>query len=267
MLCHNKVQDLNCYVSNTFIYKSSCCEVKCAIITFPYSLTTVMQVFLTLDLTFERMEEMRKKIIFPKAAMILFSVALITLPVLNGCAYVERRPAVSNVSATGGTVEFSETDNTSKQRIVTFDVVGKGLVPETAISTGQGRLMAERAAINDGYRQLVEKIRGVYVDAYSQTTNGIIDYDVIRTKTQSWLRGVQVVEVKEEGYGIFNAKLQLRIYFTETDMIWWPSGLGNAVMPASPHRRSYLARVFTNDSTRCESYPWCGNYYYYSNPR
>ncbi|MBF0379108.1 MAG: LPP20 family lipoprotein [Desulfamplus sp.] len=189
----------------------------------------------------------------------LFMVAF----VLSGCIYVEQRAKGSNLSSTGGTVEYSANDTTSKQRIVTFEVVGKGLIPETAINTGQGRLMAERAAINDGYRQLVEKIRGVYVDAYSQTTNGIIDYDVIRTRTQSWLRGVQVLEVKESGYGIFNAKLELRIYFTETDMVWWPAGIGSDIVPASP-RRSYLARIFSGDSVKCESYPWCGNYYYYS---
>ncbi|MBF0467358.1 MAG: LPP20 family lipoprotein [Desulfamplus sp.] len=207
---------------------------------------------------------MREKMLFSKVALLFSTATLIITIILTGCLYVEQQPGKHNLSSTGGTVEFSENDSTSQQRIVTFDVVGKGLIPETAINTGQGRLMAERAAINDGYRQLVEKIRGVYVDAYSQTSNGIIDYDVIRTKTQSWLRGVQVVEVKEEGYGIFNAKLQLRIYFTESDMIWWPSGIGNGVVPASPRRKSFLARVFSGDATRCDSYPWCGNYYYYN---
>lgn len=219
--------------------------------------------FLNFELNFEGVKKMKKRVIFPRGAL-KFSLATLMLAfLLTGCLYVEQRSTRSNVSSTGGTVEFSENDTTSQQRIVTFNVVGKGLIPETAINTGQGRLMAERAAINDGYRQLVEKIRGVYVDAYSQTTNGIVDYDVIRTKTQSWLRGVQVIEVKEEGYGIFNAKLELRIYFTERDMVWWPAGIGSAVVPAS-NRRSYIARVFSGDSARCDSYPWCGNSYYYN---
>lgn len=196
---------------------------------------------------------------------IILTIAIVIVGFSSaGCVYVEKRAKASNVSSTGGTVEYSDTDSTASQRIVTFEVVGKGLMPETSINTGQGRLMAERAAINDGYRQLVEKIRGVYVDAYSQTTNGIIDYDVIRTKTQSWLRGVQILEVKEAGYGIFNAKLQLRIYFTETDMIWWPAGIGSGIIPASPPKRSYIARIFTNSDVRCDSYPWCGNSYYHS---
>ncbi|MBF0111811.1 MAG: LPP20 family lipoprotein [Desulfamplus sp.] len=213
-------------------------------------------------------DRVKKKILHTKAAERFFVAPLIIYLVLisfglTGCIYIDQKPKTTNVSSTGGTVEFSENDTTSKQKIVTFEVVGKGLTPETAISTGQARLLAERAAINDGYRQLVEKIRGVYIDAYSQTTNGIIDYDVIRTKTQSWLRGVEILEVKEAGYGIFNAKLQLRIYFTETDMIWWPAGIGKDVVPAARPKKSYLAKLFTGDSVRCTSYPWCGDYYYY----
>lgn len=243
--------------------------IECAIIKILCGFTTVnsdINFFYKLDLNilFERMKKMRKQIRFSQTTLLFYTFTLIIAFGLNGCIYVEKRAKGSNVSSTGGTVEFSENDSTAQQRIVTFEVTGKGLIPETAINTGQGRLMAERAAINDGYRQLVEKIRGVYVDAYSQTTNGIVDYDVIRTKTQSWLRGVQVLEVKEAGYGIFNAKLQLRIYFTATDMIWWPAGIGNGIVPASPPRRSYLARIFSGDAVRCESYPWCGNVYYYN---
>ncbi|MBF0303177.1 MAG: LPP20 family lipoprotein [Desulfamplus sp.] len=202
---------------------------------------------------------MKKKI----GIILLITIVMVCFSLFS-CVYVEKRAKTSNVSSTGGTVEYSDTDSTALQRVVAFEVVGKGLIPETAINTGQGRLMAERAAISDGYRQLVEKVRGVYVDAYSQTTNGMIDYDVIRTKTQSWLRGVEILEVKEAGYGIFNAKLQLRIYFTESDMIWWPSGIGSGVIPASPPKRSYIARMFTNNDVRCDSYPWCGNSYYYN---
>lgn len=190
----------------------------------------------------------------------------------------------TNASATGGALASAPDGNLSEQRIVTFSVTGKGLAPETAISPGQGRLMAERAAISDGYRQLVEKIRGVYIDAFSQTTNGIVDYDIIRTKTQSWIRGVEIIAIKESGYGIMTADMQLRIYFTQNDMIWWPTGLGNDVIPGPSKKvKHYIARpsileraissaeaavegmmnIFIPDYGNCSTYPWCGDYYYY----
>ncbi len=42
-------------------------------------------------------------------------------------------------------------------KVVTFYVLGKGLEPENAITKGEAVIMAERAAVADGYRQLVEK--------------------------------------------------------------------------------------------------------------
>ena len=211
----------------------------------------------------------------------LLFMILVTLAI-SGCGYSKSPiiPKTNNISSTGGALG----GDSAEERIVTFTVTGKGLVPETAINIGQGRLMAERAAINDGYRKLVEKIRGVYINAFSQTTNGIVDYDVIRTQTQSWLRGVEIISIKESGYGIFNADMQLRLYFTQNDMIWWPTGLGNNVIPApSKEIKQYLARpsflsrslmsasaavknaigVFVPGYGQCDSYPWCGEYYYY----
>ncbi|MCK5162268.1 MAG: hypothetical protein KAQ72_01055, partial [Desulfobacula sp.] len=70
-----------------------------------------------------------------------------------------------------------ELDN---HKVVTFFVIGKGLEPENAFSKGEAVLMAERAAVADGYRQLVEKVRGVYVDAFMRAGRGTVDYDTIQ---------------------------------------------------------------------------------------
>jgi len=42
--------------------------------------------------------------------------------------------------------------------------------------------MAERAAVADGYRQLVEKVRGVYVDAFMKAGRGTVNHDVIQVQ-------------------------------------------------------------------------------------
>ena len=98
-----------------------------------------------------------------------------------------------------------ELDN---HKVVTFFVIGKGLEPENAFSKGEAVLMAERAAVADGYRQLVEKVRGVYVDAFMRAGRGTVDYDTIQVHTQSWLRGTEIMEVSMGEYGITNVRLR-----------------------------------------------------------
>ncbi len=199
-----------------------------------------------------------------KHSQFVWATLLMSLLIfISGCIYMPPPGPAANLSATGSALSPQESEE-SYERIVTFTAVGKGLIPETAINTGQGKLLAERAAISDGYRQLVEKIKGVYIDAQSKTTNGFIDYDEIRTKTQSWLRGVEITNIEEGPHGIFSANMQLRIYFTQNDMIWWPEGIGSNVIPVvSRTKKHFFARAASSDIVYCETYPWCGNYYYY----
>ncbi|MFH2058468.1 MAG: hypothetical protein ABIJ59_06180 [Pseudomonadota bacterium] len=117
-------------------------------------------------------------------------------------------------------------------KVVTFFVIGKGIEPENAYSKGEAVLMAERAAVADGYRQLVEKVRGVYVDAFMRAGRGTVDYDTIQVHTQSWLRGTEVMEISNGEYGITNVRMRLRINFARDGMVWWPVGMGRDVKPS-----------------------------------
>lgn len=148
----------------------------------------------------------------------------------SGCSSNTVRPA----STAGGPGKVlgppgGELDN---HKVVTFFVIGKGLEPENARSKGEAVLMAERAAVADGYRQLVEKVRGVYVDAFMRAGRGTVDYDTIQVHTQSWLRGTEIMEISEGEYGITNIRMRLRINFAKNGMVWWPVGIGRDVKPS-----------------------------------
>lgn len=149
---------------------------------------------------------------------ILFLFLAMAVMAVSGC---------NTYTASPGPVIEEAPGNSANNRIVTFTVKGKGVEPEGALTKGQARLMAERAAVADGYRQFVEKLRGVYVDAFSKGGFGTIDQDSIKTSTQAILRGVEVKEITHGDYGIAQAVMELRINFTRKGMVWWPQGLGN----------------------------------------
>lgn len=156
-----------------------------------------------------------------------FCRVAVLLILLSGCASMGQ----NSTTASPGPVLGLGKDDGNSQKVVTFEVIGKGLEPENAVTRGEGKIMAERAAVADGYRQLVEKLSGVYVDAFMKAGFGTVNKDMITTKTQSWLRGVDIVEIRSAEYGITEAVMELSIYFTKKDMVWWPSGLGPRVRP------------------------------------
>ncbi len=146
-----------------------------------------------------------------------FIFLALTLIWLSGC---------TTTTTSSGPVIESSPGSSQKNRIITFTVRGKGVEPEAAITKGQARLMAERAAVADGYRQFVEKLRGVYVDAFSKAGYGAIDKDFLTTRTRATLRGVEIKEITHGEYGIAQAIMQLRVNFSRQGMMWWPEGLG-----------------------------------------
>ena len=147
-----------------------------------------------------------------------------------GCKTIDTQPDLNAVASPGKVLGVAA-HSKERQKIVTFDVIGKGLEPENAISKGEAILMAERAAVADGYRRLVEKISGVYVDAYSKAGFGTVNRELITTKAQSWLRGVDILELRQGEHGIVEARMQLSIYFSQKNMVWWPTGLGPGLRP------------------------------------
>ncbi|CCK78238.1 LPP20 family lipoprotein [Desulfobacula toluolica] len=191
-------------------------------------------------------------------------VILISLSFLCSCA--PYYPA--NMAEIDGRSVIQESDaGGGNERIVVFKVTGKGLAPESAVRIGEAEILGERSAILDGYRQLSEKLKGTLINSYSSRNGTDINMDKITAQTQSYLKGVEIMDVASNGHGVYTANMQVRVFFIYDKLIWWPSGLGKNIIPSyanTNHIRSYYATPYYGHIVRCESYPWCGESYYYS---
>ncbi|MCK4463454.1 MAG: LPP20 family lipoprotein, partial [Candidatus Omnitrophica bacterium] len=59
--------------------------------------------------------------------------------------------------------------------------------------TPRGRLMAERAALVDAYRNLSERVNGLRIDSQTYVRDFVAESDQIRTDLDAWIKGVEPI--------------------------------------------------------------------------
>lgn len=96
--------------------------------------------------------------------------------------------------------------------MVPVRVIGKGIPPENAINKGQSIIMAERAAVADAYRKLAERIKGIYVQAFTKLADDSVDYDRINLETATWLRGARLIKIEQLDHGITAAHMEVNVH-------------------------------------------------------
>jgi len=118
---------------------------------------------------------MTKKLIF---------LALGLLFIVSGCYVVGPGPDMGTAPPQGEWVP------------IIIRATGGGAPPAQAVNPAQARLMAERAAKLDAYRNLLEQAYGVNISAKSTVRNFITQNDVIRSRVEAYVRGARVVDTR-----------------------------------------------------------------------
>lgn len=103
-------------------------------------------------------------------------------------------------------------------------VVGMGAPPANARNAAQARMMARRAAVVDGYRQLAEVVKGVNVDSESTVENFMVTSDVTRTKVNALVQGAQVISERPTQDGGYEVTMKISMFGVS-------NSLADAVMP------------------------------------
>jgi hypothetical protein len=79
------------------------------------------------------------------------------------------------------------------------------------VPPGQVRLMAERAAKADAYRNLLERVKGVRVEGETTVQDYIARNDVIRTRVDGVLRGARIIRSRVMPDKTYEVELEVRI--------------------------------------------------------
>ncbi len=96
--------------------------------------------------------------------------------------------------------------------VITLYVTGKGAPPsDEDLSEVQRYLLAERAAIVDGYRLISEKLEGILVEAYTKVGEYAVEYDKIQVATRAFLKGVEIINIKHKSNGVCLAEMKITI--------------------------------------------------------
>jgi hypothetical protein len=80
-------------------------------------------------------------------------------------------------------------------------VKGMGAPPENAVNDAQKKLLARRAAQADGYRILLEVIKGVRVESETTVEKFIVTNDTIRANVEGLVKGAQTVNTEYQPDG------------------------------------------------------------------
>ena len=117
----------------------------------------------------------------------------------------------------------------------TITVTGSGIAPANAHNAAQARMLARRAAVVDGYRQLAEAVKGVNVDSETTVQNMMVVSDTTKTKVSAFIQGAKIVSEKVIPDGGYEVTMEVSIFGV--------SGLAQAVMPKPAVQESFPAPV------------------------
>ncbi len=93
-----------------------------------------------------------------------------------------------------GVIKDSSPKKKEKRKQDMLKAKGNGAMPtDEDISKEQKILMAKRAAMLDAYRNLIEKIKGVQVDAQTTVQDFITEDDSIMTQIENFIHGAKVL--------------------------------------------------------------------------
>ena len=122
-------------------------------------------------------------------------VVLFVLTLLSGCFIVPIQPE----------------EPTAQWVPIILRATGSGAPPERTINPAQARLMTERAAKLDCYRNLLERAYGVAIRSNSSVRDFVLKDDTIRSRVEAYLRGAKVIDTRYHDDGGVEVEMEVTL--------------------------------------------------------
>ncbi|NPA81290.1 MAG: lipoprotein required for motility [Epsilonproteobacteria bacterium] len=97
-----------------------------------------------------------------------------------------------------------------KKDVITLSVVGEGIAPDNAKSETHAMVLAKRAAILDGYRQLGEKLYGVKLTAKDKVEDAILQNSKILSQVNAIIKNASIINNSYKD-GLYRVMMELKI--------------------------------------------------------
>ena len=98
---------------------------------------------------------------------------------------------------------------TVEEDIVFYGEGQSALEQKPGHNAAQAKAMAKRAALMDAYRNLMERIQGVYIDSQTTVKDFVAQSDDIKAKMESYINNAEVIDEQDNGDGTFTAKVKV----------------------------------------------------------
>jgi len=88
---------------------------------------------------------------------------------------------------------------------------GIGIPPRNAVNPLQAKEMTKKAAWSVALRNLMEVVKGVYVDSTTTVNNFVTTNDEVRTRVEGFVRGARLVQEREMSDGSMQTTVEMKL--------------------------------------------------------
>jgi len=148
-----------------------------------------------------------------RSLVIFVMLSAILLPVTIGMAETNVNISVnspnngSDVTAIRGNIDWNQG---------VIQAIGTGVPPAQANSPAQANAMARRAAVVDAYRNLLEAVGEVRVEAATTVRNYEVESDVVKTRISGLVQGAHVVHEQVMPDGSYQVTMEINLFGTNS---------------------------------------------------